>query len=84
MSTAFPLVIGEDAEDLDRRIGQIASSRGADLEWIRTRWPRAGIPVGVSERYHAGLDALAAEGIRRVYFQLRSIHWRTFAAWWAC
>lgn len=69
VSTAFPLVVGSDEADLDRRITQIASTRGADPERIRTRWPKAGIPVGVVDDFQLGLDALAAEGIERVYFQ---------------
>lgn len=70
VSTACPLVVGVDEADLDRRISQIASTRGADPERIRTRWPQAGIPVGVVDDFQLGLEALAAEGIERVYFQV--------------
>jgi alkanesulfonate monooxygenase SsuD/methylene tetrahydromethanopterin reductase-like flavin-dependent oxidoreductase (luciferase family) len=70
ISTAFPLVVGADESDLDERISRIAASRGSDPERIRSRWPEVGIPVGVPDVYHTGLEALAAEGIERVYLQV--------------
>lgn len=69
ISTAFPLVVGADEADLDRRIAQIASTRGADPERIRSRWPQAGIPVGLPDQFQLGLESLAAEGVERVYLQ---------------
>lgn len=70
LSTAFPLVVGEDASDLDRRISRIASTRGSDPDRIRSRWPRAGIPVGVPDVFRSGLEDLAAEGVERIYLQV--------------
>lgn len=70
VSTAFPLVVGADDEEVDLRISQIAASRGSDPERIRSRWPQAGIPVGPPDAYRGGLEALEAEGVERVYFQV--------------
>lgn len=69
-STAFPLVVGEDPVDLDRRIDAIAESRGADPDRIRSRWPAAGIPVATRDEYLERLAQLEALGISRVYFQV--------------
>lgn len=70
VSTAFPLVIGADTADLERRIETVAASRGGDPDRIRTRWRRAGIPVAAADDYRNHLEELEAEGISRVYFQV--------------
>ncbi|HEX7100237.1 MAG TPA: LLM class flavin-dependent oxidoreductase [Acidimicrobiia bacterium] len=69
-STAFPLVVGEDRADLDRRIDQVAAARGTEPDRIRTSWPRAGIPVATRDEYLERLAELEALGISRVYFQV--------------
>lgn len=70
ISTAFPLVIGADEADLERRIEKVAASRGGDSERIRRRWPQIGIPVATAEQYGTHLAALEKEGVRRVYCQV--------------
>lgn len=70
ISTAFPLMTGTDAADLEHRIARVAEARGADVDRIRSRWPQAGIPVATVDEYRDRLAELEAIGIQRVYFQV--------------
>lgn len=70
VSTAFPLVVGADQADLERRIETVAASRGTDPDRIRGRWPEIGIPVTTAEEYRGHLATLEEQGVRRVYCQV--------------
>ncbi len=70
VSTAFPLVLGEDEADVAVRIERVAERRGVDPAAVRTRWGELGIPIGTAEQVAARLTAMEAEGVARVYFQV--------------
>ena len=69
-STAFPLMVGEDRADLDRRVEEVAAARGVEPERIRERWPQSGIPVATRDQYLEELSRLEEIGISRVYIQV--------------
>ncbi len=69
VSTAFPLVIAGPG-DLERRLDEVAASRGTSADHVRTRWSEMGIPVGAPGEFRESLERLEALGVRRVYFQM--------------
>lgn len=70
VSTAFPLVVGENQKDVDESIEEVARLRGTEPERIRTRWAELGIPVGTADEVKSHLEQMEKDGIRRVYFQM--------------
>lgn len=70
ISTAFPLIVGADEAEVAARIAPVAERRGAEAADIRTRWGGMGIPVGTVGQVLSRLEEMAAEGVRRVYFQV--------------
>ncbi|MGA7270734.1 MAG: LLM class flavin-dependent oxidoreductase [Acidimicrobiia bacterium] len=70
VSTAFPLVVAAGPRDVERRLDQVATSRGTSAERVRTRWSEMGIPIGTPAQYREGLQRLESLGIQRVYFQM--------------
>jgi alkanesulfonate monooxygenase SsuD/methylene tetrahydromethanopterin reductase-like flavin-dependent oxidoreductase (luciferase family) len=70
VSTAFPLVVASAPTDVERRLKEVAASRGTTAEVVRTTWSEIGIPMGTPDEYRAGLERLEALGVKRVYFQM--------------
>lgn len=70
VSTAFPLVVGEDEREVRERMAEVGRARDADPHEIRTRWAELGIAVGTVDEVRSRLEELADLGMGRVYFQV--------------
>ena len=70
ISAAFPLVMGEDRAEAAARIEAVAARRGVDVDRVRTRYGEMGIPVGTVDEVLTAVEAMAADGVERVYFQV--------------
>ncbi|HJR93272.1 MAG TPA: LLM class flavin-dependent oxidoreductase [Acidimicrobiia bacterium] len=70
ISTAFPVIVGADPEEVTERIAMVAKRRRTSPEDIRTRWEEIGIPIGTTDQYLSRLEELHTDGVRRVYFQV--------------
>lgn len=70
ISSAFPLIVGSSEAEAEERVESVAANRGVDADRIRSRYRELGVPLGSVDHYRSRLDEMAAEGIKRVYFQV--------------